>query len=192
MSCAELIADYALSLGWRIGKEAAGPLYLGMATDSGKFVFPGTTKRTFELAAKLIESGADPKLILDLAFYESEEVKEYKALMRENTKFKDGVSYCEMRPEQYGKFGLSFKDAGDLCNAISGVHRCNIYVLSTFDADGTIRVEMRSNRGYPVVDAAKSFGGGGHRFAAGINYPPAKDYDLMAIVDACSHVKPYN
>lgn len=192
VSCAEVIADYALSLGWHIGKEAAGPLYLGMATDSGKFVFPGTTKRTFELAAKLIESGADPKRILGLAFYESDEVKAYKSVMRENTKFRDGVSYCEMRPEQYEEFGLSFKDAGDLCNAISSVHKCNIYVLSTFDRNGTIRVEMRSNRGYPVVDAAKSFGGGGHRFAAGINYPPAKDYDLMAIVDACSHVKPYN
>lgn len=105
VSCAEVIADYALSLGWHIGKEAAGPLYLGMATDSGKFVFHGTTKRTFELAAKLIESGADPKLILDLAFYESEEVKEYKALMRRTPSSKTACRIAKCTPSNMASSG---------------------------------------------------------------------------------------
>ena len=59
-SCtAEIVYELALLLGVRITPEMASALYVGLITDTGKFMYENTNARTHRIAAELIEAGVD-------------------------------------------------------------------------------------------------------------------------------------
>jgi Exopolyphosphatase-related proteins len=59
-SCtAEIVYELAILLGARITKEIASALYVGLITDTGKFMYENTDATTHRIAAELIEAGID-------------------------------------------------------------------------------------------------------------------------------------
>ena len=59
-SCtAEIVYDLAGLLGVEITPEIASALYVGLVTDTGKFMYENTDARTHRIAAELIEAGVD-------------------------------------------------------------------------------------------------------------------------------------
>ena len=59
-SCtAEIVYELAVLLGARITTEMASALYVGLVTDTGKFMYENTDARTHRIAADLIEAGVD-------------------------------------------------------------------------------------------------------------------------------------
>jgi phosphoesterase RecJ-like protein len=57
---AEMIAGMALDLGVELDTVAAKALYAGILTDTGQFRFASTTRRVFQIVARLLDLGADP------------------------------------------------------------------------------------------------------------------------------------
>jgi len=55
----EILAGFFLDCGYEIDSDTANALYVGIATDTGQFRFPSTTRHTFEIAGKLIEQGVN-------------------------------------------------------------------------------------------------------------------------------------
>lgn len=168
IACTEIIYDFIHRYNYQINKICASALYLGLVTDSGRFCYYGTNKHSFEIAANLIKKGADPKSIIGIAFFDTEEVKRFKSYMREKAKLYKDITYLIVKKEEYISFGLSFEEASCLVNAIAGVYSCHSFVYFCEDEHGGYRVELRSNKMYPVVKTAQLFGGGGHEFASGI------------------------
>ena len=59
-SCtAEIVYELAILLGAPITKEIAAALYVGLVTDTGKFMYENTNARTHLIAADLIEAGVE-------------------------------------------------------------------------------------------------------------------------------------
>ena len=59
-SCtAEIVYELARMLGARITKEMASALYVGLVTDTGKFMYENTNAHTHRIAAELIEAGVE-------------------------------------------------------------------------------------------------------------------------------------
>ncbi|HVC07761.1 MAG TPA: bifunctional oligoribonuclease/PAP phosphatase NrnA [Solirubrobacterales bacterium] len=59
-SCtAEIVYQLAVLLGAQITPEMASALYVGLVTDTGKFMYENTDARTHRIAADLIEAGVD-------------------------------------------------------------------------------------------------------------------------------------
>jgi phosphoesterase RecJ-like protein len=59
-SCtAEIVYELAILLGVEIGPEMASALYVGLVTDTGKFMYENTNARTHRIAADLIEAGVN-------------------------------------------------------------------------------------------------------------------------------------
>jgi phosphoesterase RecJ-like protein len=60
-SCtAEIVYDLARELGAEITPPIADALYVGLVTDTGRFMYENTTPRAHIMAAELIEAGVDP------------------------------------------------------------------------------------------------------------------------------------
>jgi len=58
-SCtAEIVYELALLLGARVTREMASALYVGLVTDTGKFMYENVDARTHRIAAELIEAGS--------------------------------------------------------------------------------------------------------------------------------------
>lgn len=188
IAATEIIADFARENHMKFSKIAAEAIYLGMATDSGRFMYHGTTQHTFELIAFLSSCGANLKEILDIAYYERKEVRQFKSFMKRHTHCKGQVDYCVVHPEDYDRFGVTYEEAGSFVNAIAGRHRKPIYMLAAEDNEGNYRIELRSNKLYPVHGTAVKFGGGGHRYASGCNIIDNKP-TIDEILDALNEVK---
>ncbi|HAS55865.1 MAG TPA: hypothetical protein DCR94_01115 [Firmicutes bacterium] len=168
IACTEIIYDFLIKYGFPINKKCCSALYLGLVTDSGRFVYHGTSKHTFEVASSLIKKGADPVRILDICYHESKEMKAFKAYMKSKAKLSGDVTYLIINEQEYKSFDLPYEEASELVNAIAGVYPCHSYVYFIESPDGSYRVELRSNKLYPVIKVAQQMGGGGHQFAAGI------------------------
>ena len=75
IACAELIAGIFIENNYKFDSITATRFLTGIITDSGRFLYPFTTARTFEVAAFMIEKGADINWI-------------YKELYTEDINFK--------------------------------------------------------------------------------------------------------
>ena len=167
IAACEILIDFALGHGWKFNKTIANALFLGMATDSGRFRFHGTTEHTHELERLMQEYGAEPQKIYDIVYAEDDTTKAFKEWMRQNAKVDGKVTYLVVSRRQYQERGLPYEKASEYVNALSGLNDSKIYALFCEDEYGYYRVELRSNAGYPVQPVAKMFSGGGHRYAAG-------------------------
>ena len=168
IAAAEIVAELALSQGWKISTLAAEAIYLGIYTDSGRLTYRGTTQRTLEIVDLLKKRGMHVRSIQKIAYYETPEVRKVKASIRRKAKLYNTVCYCFLPEESFKKHGLSPQNALRLVNTLATVHKeANSYVLFVPFGEDEVNVELRSNKGYCVHQTAKEFGGGGHRFASG-------------------------
>ena len=59
-SCtAEIVYDLAILFGATITREMASALYVGLITDTGKFMYENTSSHTHRIAAELVDAGVD-------------------------------------------------------------------------------------------------------------------------------------
>ena len=168
IAASEIIAEMALEHGWNISKMAAEALYLGICTDSGRFMYHGTTETTMRIVEELKKRGAHARAIEKIAYYQPPEIIKLKAKIRRRAKRYKDVCYCVLTPKAYQSCGVEAPVALRCVNALNKVHQdAHCYALFVFFDDAIINVELRSNKGYPVHEVAKAFGGGGHRYASG-------------------------
>ncbi len=189
IAAAEIIADLAFQENMVFDQQAANALFLGMATDSGRFIFHGVTHHTHEVVKELEKFGLFKDKIFDIIYHEEPNEAKYKEYMRAHALLSGQVCYCVMKKEDYEKFGVVYERASAWVNCLAGKYDAPIYILCTEQPEGDIyRVELRSNKLYPVQPTAKSFGGGGHMYAAGMEIVHG-DPRLETILDALNLVK---
>ncbi|RLA76215.1 MAG: bifunctional oligoribonuclease/PAP phosphatase NrnA [Epsilonproteobacteria bacterium] len=180
IACAQIIADIALTEDLIIDKEAATALFGGLATDSGRFLYPNTTAKSFEIAAYLARKGADIQYIYDNLYTESLNFKKLKGYFINNFKTTENkVAYMKNNTSVKDEFGVTtFIVSRAMVNQMSGIEGIEIWANFTMDEDGKVQSELRSKR-IPIVDIAKKYGGGGHLLACGCTLSSFEDANLV-------------
>ena len=167
-SASELITEFLITMKINIPKIAADALYIGMAGDSFRFYYKGTTKNTFLMAAKLIECGAD--ILNDYKIMtrdESESFKRLKGYALLNFEMIKRVAFVIINKETIDKFNISDNYASrGVTNLLSGIENCDIWASFVETDNGKVLLEIRSKE-IPVINVAKRHGGGGHDLACG-------------------------
>ena len=169
-SACGLIAMFAKECGLKLSPESATMIYMGMVTDSGRFVFDSTTSRTFELAAFLLSQPINlNQLYYNLYAEDFSEIIERADSMHKIKFTENKVAYIyttrEELPENTAAPVVSSGHVG-LMRDIKGVH---VWVNFTEGDDG-VHCELRSNR-YNINPIAVKYGGGGHKKASGCTVP---------------------
>ena len=62
-ACSELVFTLVEALGAPLTQDIATHVYLALLTDTGSFHFSHITPRSFEIARRCVEAGADPQWI---------------------------------------------------------------------------------------------------------------------------------
>jgi phosphoesterase RecJ-like protein len=180
-STAEMITNFLVSLGIEITKDSARALYMGIISDTGRFLYNSTTSKTLYTAAILLEKGIDIQNIHNLIYLESLESKKLKSIFFNNIKFtKKNVAYSKNTQEFLDKYDLDpyFVSRG-LISQMSGIREIPIWANFTYDKSiDKVICEFRS-REYPVLDIAKKYGGGGHMYACGCTIDSWEDSDKV-------------
>ena len=167
-SAAELVTEFLYTEGLTIPKVSADALYIGMVGDSNRFYYKGTSANTFLMAKVLLEAGAD--IINDYQLMvkdESEGFKKIKGYVLSNFELKNKVASVFIPKEVRHEYGITDAQASrGTINMLATLENCEAWVNFTEKDDEQVLVEIRSKI-IPVVEVAKSFGGGGHELACG-------------------------
>lgn len=168
IACAELIAGVFINNEFIIDKEAATALLTGIVTDSGRFLYPNTTAETFEVAARLLQQGAELSWIYNNLYTEEINFKKLKGYFINNFQLTEhNVAYMKNTKDVKNKFDVStFIVSRAMVNQMANLKGIDIWANFTEEDDGSILAELRSAKD-SIVHIARKYGGGGHALACG-------------------------
>lgn len=165
ISCAGLIAFLAFKHNLTLSKKCASALYLGLVTDSNRFLFSPIDNRTFLVAGYLMHFDIDYERMYKLLYQQEEKDLRLKGYILSHYQVsKKGVLYFVISKDELDKLEVSQSEVANKVNLLSNVKNHDIFA---FFVDGSpVRVELRSSI-VNVRDVATLFGGGGHLHASG-------------------------
>jgi phosphoesterase RecJ-like protein len=178
----ELVADLIDALGVVWTPTIATHLYVAVLTDTGSFRHSHISPRTFELARRCVERGADP-VALYRQMYDSYSLGRLRLmgdLLHGMTLEAGGrLAVLRLTPEVHARTGSTPDESDGLVNLPFSAKDVQAVLLLREDADGRSRVSLRSREAIDVRAVAQQFGGGGHRNASGFTSDRSLD-DLRA------------
>ena len=168
-SVCEIIMKLLKEVPLKCNSEIAGLLFLGLASDSNRFLFNSSTDKTFLLVSEYIKKY---KLNLEelyprIYMRDISEVR-LKGYIGQNLIITDnGVGYVVITDNILKEYKVDSASAGNMINDFNYIDGVPIWVTITEDVKQKIfRVSCRS-RGYVINDICERYGGGGHIHACG-------------------------
>jgi phosphoesterase RecJ-like protein len=187
-SCtAEIVWDLMCALGVPATLEIAEALYVGLVTDTGKFMYENTGPRAHIMAAELIAAGIDVHRIYR-RLYEDMPYPKLELLGRAIAsvqRLDDGsVTFSYLTRDDFRLAGAVESYSEGIIDHLRAVAGTKVAALARelTDGDGRKKVSLRSTDGEVDVSAiARAGGGGGHRRAAGFSTELSHD-ELVAFL----------
>ena len=181
----------AESLGFPVTEQVAVPLYCAIATDTGWFRFPSTTRDTMRIAGELIDAGANPSVIYEL-LYERYSQGRLRlagvALDRVSVESGGKLAYTWVEQADIKRTGARPVDTENLVNECLKIEGTRGAFIAIEQPNKLIKISFRSRPGLDVAAVAETFGGGGHKQASGATLPgpldAAREKVLAAMIAA--------
>jgi phosphoesterase RecJ-like protein len=176
-SCtAEMVWDLMHGLGVQATPEMADALYVGLVTDTGRFMYETTGARAHRMAAELIEGGVDVHGIYK-RLYEGIPQGKIELLARGLSgvqRYEGGLlTVAQLTREDYRVTGADESHSEGVVDHLRSVEGTAVagLVRDQLGADGSKRkVSLRATDDrVDVSRIARAAGGGGHRRAAGFS-----------------------
>lgn len=175
-ACSEMVFALVEALGVRISREIAIHTYLAILTDTGSFHHGSMTARTFEIARRCVEAGVDPA-VMSRQVFDSSSVGKLKLIgaMLDRMQLEAGgrVAVLRLSDALLQAAGASMDDTEGLINM--PLTAGDVQAVVMFKTDDGGRVSLRSKGAIDVRRVALTYGGGGHRNAAGLTLPDTSD-----------------
>jgi len=165
-----LVAEAAEQLGVALTAEVATVLFAAVATDTGWFRFSSTNAQTYRLASRLIDAGANLQVIYR-ELYEQDTLGRIKLrgriLERFETDLDGRLVHTYVRATDFQETGALPSDTEDAINAGLAISGSEVAVILVEQPGGGFKVSFRSRSLLDCSKLAATFGGGGHKAAAG-------------------------
>ncbi|MFJ5715945.1 bifunctional oligoribonuclease/PAP phosphatase NrnA [Neobacillus sp. NPDC093127] len=168
-SCSEMIYEFYLAgreLGLKMNDEAARLLYAGIVGDTGRFLFPSTTEKTFAYAGELIHYHFSRTELYDRMYELDAHIIKLNGYILQTFELqKNGVASVRLTKELLAEYGAMPAEASLLVGTLGNVKGIKAWVFFIEEGD-QIRVRLRS-KGPVINGVARKFKGGGHPLASG-------------------------
>jgi bifunctional oligoribonuclease and PAP phosphatase NrnA len=177
-ACGEMAFTLIEALGAPLTEDVATHIYLAVLTDTGSFHFSHLTPRTYEIAKRCVEAGADPAWIAR-THYDSNtlaRVRIFGAVMNGMVIVDEGrIALLSITRQTMDDLGGTNDDLEGLINFPLTVKDIEAVAFFKEIGDNDWRVSLRSKGPVDVGAIARWHGGGGHTNAAGCSARGALD-----------------
>jgi bifunctional oligoribonuclease and PAP phosphatase NrnA len=188
-STSEMIYEFYLTFkeqGLKMSDEAARLLYAGIVGDTGRFLYPSTTNKTFAYAGELIHYNFSRTELYDKMYELAPNVVKLNGYILQNFDLlENGAAKVVMKRELLDQYSVKPSEASLLVSELGNVRGIKAWVFFIEEED-QIRVRLRSKG--PVINTiARNYNGGGHPLAAGASIYSWDDVDrvLADLIKAC-------
>jgi phosphoesterase RecJ-like protein len=169
-ACGEMAFTLIDALGVTLTTAIATHVYLAILTDTGSFHFSHLSPRTYEIAKRCVEAGADPQWIAR-THYDSNSlsrVRIFGAVMNNMVIVDEGrVALLAITRQTMAELNGTNDDLEGLINFPLTVKDIEAVAFFKEIGDGDWRVSLRSKGTVDIGAIARQFKGGGHTNAAG-------------------------
>lgn len=176
-STCQMIIELLLSTPLKYDRKIAENLYLGVVSDSDRFLISYTTAKTFYLVAELIKKTQIDFTHLYSYLYERpiEEIKFHGYLSENLTITPHGLAYINIDSAILKKYNVDPATPSNMINDFSNIKDVYVWTFVTYDEKNDIyKVNIRS-KGPVINEAASNYGGGGHKMASGVRTKNKED-----------------
>ncbi|HEV8308869.1 MAG TPA: bifunctional oligoribonuclease/PAP phosphatase NrnA [Methylomirabilota bacterium] len=163
----EMVYELLEAAGLPLTHDVAVNLYTAILTDTGSFRYSNTIPKTFRIAARLVEAGADPARVA-LELYETRHLAGLHLLgriLQQVETNRDGTIAWVVIDKGLTE-APDLLEAEDLITYPRSVRTTKVAVLFR-ELPGEVKVSLRGKGEVNVARIAARFGGGGHPNAAG-------------------------
>lgn len=169
-ACGEMVYSLIEAIDAPLTKAVATHVYLAILTDTGSFHFSHLSPRTYEIARRCVEAGADPQWIAR-THYDSNSlarVRIFGAVMNGMVIVDEGrVALLSITREKMTDLGGTNDDLEGLINFPLTVKDIEAVAFFKEIGDDDWRVSLRSKGNVDTGKIARAHGGGGHTNASG-------------------------
>lgn len=168
-----------VSEGWKLSDEAARLLYAGIVGDTGRFLFPSTTKKTLSYAAELVNYEFDRPSLYNEMYKTPLHVAKLKGYVLQNfTVNEAGYSTIRLDRNTLEKYNVAPSETSQLVGLLGDIEGMLAWAFFVEEED-TIRVRLRSKG--PVINGlAANHNGGGHPMASGASAESWEETEAIA------------
>ncbi|MBO5836647.1 MAG: bifunctional oligoribonuclease/PAP phosphatase NrnA [Oscillospiraceae bacterium] len=193
-SCCELVVDFYETFRDELvlNSTAATHLYTGMVTDTGRFKYSGLCGNTMRAAGTLLDAGVNTDLLYARLYLEAYEYLKFKAYIYDKMQMtENGVAYLFVDKAMQEKFNLTLEQASACVGTMDSIRGCISWAvfIENGDAEGSIRVRLRS-RFVHINTIAEKYRGGGHACASGATVYSLEEMQAL-LQDTDALVKEY-
>lgn len=192
-SVSEIIMDMLEKTELKCNNNIAELLYMGLASDSNRFLFNSCTSETFSIVSRYLEkypfdlSNAYQKLYLRPL----NEVRLEGYISLNMVVTVNNLGYVLITDEIINKFGVDSASAGNMVNNFNFIKEVLVWATITEDIkNNQYRVSIRS-RGPEIQKIAEAHNGGGHKYASGVK-TKTKEEALEVMKDLDLLLQEYN
>ncbi len=172
-STGEMVYELAQHLQAVISRRSAYNLYVAILTDTGCFCYDSTTAHTMRIAADLVETGVFPAEISGYIYnnYTPKRIRLLEKVLGTLSLYEhDALAVIQVSRQMIEDSGALPEDVEGFIDFPRSINSVKVAVFIKESRKGVVSVSLRAKGDVDVAEIAKSYGGGGHRNAAGFRF----------------------
>lgn len=177
---------------WKLSDASARFLFAGIVGDTGRFLFPSATLKTFETAGHLIQYRFNREEVYDGMYEMDRKLLHLQGYLYQNFIMDDeGMAYIKVTNDVLKEFNVTPSETSLLVGSLGNVKGIVAWVIF-IEENETIRVRLRS-KGPIINELAKKYNGGGHPLASGATAYSWEEADQVIedLKEICKGYKKY-
>lgn len=186
-SSGEVLYKILKKLNWKMDKECldvATSIYVAILTDTGGFRFENTNTEVFKIASELTELGINPKCLYKKCYEsKSKSIVLFQGYCVGKATFSldDKIAYTTVYKKDMEKFLVGDDATDGIAETLRAIDSTEVsFVVKEVDSK-ICKISMRS-KGIDVAKVCSTFGGGGHKFAAGCTIKTSCDDAVKSLL----------
>ncbi|XQP55378.1 MAG: DHH family phosphoesterase [Mycoplasmoidaceae bacterium] len=177
---AEMIAELLFEWDYKsILIPTCNSLYAGLLTDTGRFLYPSVTPKTYAIAAKLIDKGCNRQKVHDAIYLKDVDRVKFTTYVFRKAHFDRqlGMVWAKLGKNSFDRYGVKLRMS--MVHVLSNIKGMNIWF--TFYYDNVVKQWKGSIRSakLPINHIAEKYHGGGHKLAAGVTIYKRKEFKMI-------------
>ena len=187
-SACEIIMELLMHMKLALNSSIAELLYMGLVSDSNRFLFDSSTSHLFSLISYYLDKYPFDlsKCYQKLYLRPLNEVRLEGYISLNMTVTENGLGYIPITDAIIQKYGVDSASAGNMINNFNFIKEVLVWVTMTEDVkNDQIRISIRS-RGPVINQVAEKYHVGGHKFASGVRVKTMEE--AMKIIDDLEQV----
>ena len=177
-STCEMITNIIMNTPLKMTKKIAENLYIGIISDSERFLLRNTSVETFRVTYELLKKTKIDFVSLHDSFYSRSMAEEkFRAYLATNVNISENnFGFLYVTNDVLKEYGVEGTNVSNQVNDFYHIKELLCWMFVVYDEKlGVYKANIRS-RGPIINEICASFGGGGHKYASGCR---TSDYSVI-------------